>query len=325
MASGKRHGGRLKEITMDKLRFEGRVAIVTGAGHGMGRTHARLLAKRGAQVVVNDYAMPDKQGARLADKVVEEIRAAGGVAVADYGDISSQGDVDVLVDETVRAFGRVDILINNAAVNDWVMFDEMTERDFLRQVDVNLVGTFRVARAVWTHMRRQNYGRIVLTTSGGFFGAAGNAHYGATKGGVIGLGLALSQEGRPCGINVNMLSPMAQTRQPQEFAESDQGTLYAEMNAAFAAYDASPDIVSPAAVWLCHEECKTTGAIIHSGMGWNSRIGFMCGKGWPATEPNPEALRQNWATVENMSELLPISSAEDLLKLSLSKAPRKTG
>jgi NAD(P)-dependent dehydrogenase (short-subunit alcohol dehydrogenase family) len=198
------------------LRFDGRVAIVTGAGGGLGRQHALALAARGAQVVVNDLGGTlDGNGsaATAAQAVVDEIRAAGGQAIANTASVTDATAVQAMVDAALAAWGRVDILVNNAGILRDKSFAKMTLEDFRLVVEVHLMGAVHCCKAVWDTMRAQNYGRIVMTTSSsGLYGNFGQANYGAAKMALVGLMQTLAIEGAKHDIRVNCLAPTAATR-----------------------------------------------------------------------------------------------------------------
>ena len=198
------------------IRFDGRVAVVTGAGGGLGRLHALALAARGAKVVVNDLGGTlDGNGATpsAALAVVEEIRAAGGVAMASAASVTDAAAVQAMVDEAVREWGRIDILVNNAGILRDKSFTKMTVEDFRLVVDVHLMGAVNCCKAVWDLMRAQNYGRIVMTTSSsGLYGNFGQSNYGAAKMALVGLMQTLSIEGAKNNVRVNCLAPTAATR-----------------------------------------------------------------------------------------------------------------
>ena len=198
------------------IRFEGRVAIVTGAGGGLGRQHALALAARGAKVVVNDLGgtLDGNGGTPLAaQKVVDEIVAAGGVAMASGASVTDAVAVQAMVDAAMAAWGRVDILVNNAGILRDKSFTKMTLDDFRLVVEVHLMGAVNCTKAVWDVMRAQNYGRIVMTTSSsGLYGNFGQSNYGAAKMALVGLMQTLSLEGAKNNIRVNCLAPTAATR-----------------------------------------------------------------------------------------------------------------
>ena len=198
------------------MRFDGRVAVVTGAGGGLGRQHALALAARGARVVVNDLGGTlDGKGATptAALAVVDEIRAAGGQAMASGASVTDAAAVQAMVDEAIAAWGRIDILVNNAGILRDKSFSKMTLDDFRLVVEVHLMGAVNCCKAVWDTMRAQNYGRIVMTTSSsGLYGNFGQSNYGAAKMALVGLMQTLSIEGAKHDIRVNCLAPTAATR-----------------------------------------------------------------------------------------------------------------
>ncbi|MGH9035158.1 MAG: SDR family NAD(P)-dependent oxidoreductase, partial [Acidimicrobiia bacterium] len=201
---------------MAEIGFEGKGAIVTGAGGGLGREHALLLASRGAQLVINDLGgAVDGTGASTgpAQKVVEEIEAAGGVAVADTNSVASKEGGEAMVQTALDAFGRVDIVINNAGILRDKSFSNMTDELWDPVLDVHLRGAMCVTRAAWPHLREQNYGRVVCTSSAaGIFGNFGQTNYGAAKMGLVGFTRALAQEGAKHNIKANAIAPVAKTR-----------------------------------------------------------------------------------------------------------------
>lgn len=194
------------------IRFEGRVAIITGAGAGLGRSHALGLAARGARVVVNDL--------KAADAVVAEIQAAGGEAIASAANVVNFAEVQAMVKETMETWGRVDILVNNAGILRDKSFMKMSPDEFEAVINVHLNGTFNCTKAAWEIMREQNYGRIVMTTSSsGLYGNFGQANYGAAKMAVVGLMNTLVIEGAKYGIKVNSLAPTAGTAMTEGLVE----------------------------------------------------------------------------------------------------------
>ncbi|MDZ7670184.1 MAG: SDR family oxidoreductase [Gammaproteobacteria bacterium] len=226
--------------------FDGKVAIVTGAGGGLGRCHALELASRGARVVVNDLggAMDGTGGSSdAANAVVEEIKAAGGEAIANGGSVSDLQGAKSIVKDAMDAWGRVDILINNAGILRDKSFAKMELDDFRLVVDVHLMGSVYVTKEVWPIMREQNYGRIVMTTSpSGLYGNFGQTNYGAAKLGLVGFMNTLKIEGAKNNIHTNSIAPVAATRMTEELIpEEAQKTL-------------GPELVTPAVVYLCTEE-----------------------------------------------------------------------
>jgi NAD(P)-dependent dehydrogenase (short-subunit alcohol dehydrogenase family) len=240
------------------IRFDGRVAVVTGAGGGLGRSHALALAARGAKVVVNDLGgtVDGKGGAgSAAQAVVDEIRAAGGHAIANGASVTDASSVQAMVEEAVATWGRVDILVNNAGILRDKTFAKMTLDDFRAVVDVHLMGAVNCTKAVWDLMRTQNYGRIVMTTSStGLYGNFGQANYGAAKMALVGLMQTLSLEGAKYGIRVNCLAPTAATR----MTENLMPAAVLEM--------LRPEAVTPGLLALVAEDAPTR-AILCAGAG----------------------------------------------------------
>jgi NAD(P)-dependent dehydrogenase (short-subunit alcohol dehydrogenase family) len=233
--------------------LNGRVAIVTGAGGGLGRAHAIELAKHGARVVVNDLG-GDAEGSS-ARAVVDAIRAAGGEAVANGGNVTSFSDMEAMVKQAVQAWGRVDILVNNAGILRDKSFAKMTLDDFRLVIDVHLMGSVNCTKAVWSLMREQNYGRIVMTTSSsGLYGNFGQANYGAAKMALVGLMQTLALEGEKSNVRVNCLAPTAATGMTA-------GVLQQEVLAKL-----DPAAVSPGLVALVTEDAPTR-TILMSGAG----------------------------------------------------------
>jgi len=231
------------------ISFDGRVAIVTGAGTGLGRSHALGLASRGAKVVINDLgATTDGQGSddSAAAQVVEEIRAAGGEAMAHGADVSNEEQVADMVAKTMEAWGRVDILVNNAGILRDKTFAKMTIADFRKVVDVHLMGSAICTHAVWPIMREQKYGRIVLTaSSSGLYGNFGQANYGAAKAAMVGLMNVLHHEGGRDDIRVNTLAPTAATRMTEELLPPDASALLA------------PESITPGLLYLVSEDAPS--------------------------------------------------------------------
>ena len=222
------------------LDFSGRVAIVTGAGGGLGRAHALALAARGAKVVVNDFGKPSADaGPTPAEAVVNAIRAAGGTAIANNASVTDADAMGAMVAEAMAAWGRIDILVNNAGILRDKSFTKMDLDDFRLVLDVHLMGAVICTKAVWDIMRAQNYGRIVMTTSSsGLYGNFGQSNYGAAKMALVGLMQTLSIEGAKSDIRVNCLAPTAAT-------QMTEGILPAEMLKAF-----QPELVTPAMLVL---------------------------------------------------------------------------
>jgi NAD(P)-dependent dehydrogenase (short-subunit alcohol dehydrogenase family) len=253
------------------IRFDNRVAIVTGAGNGLGRAHALLLASRGAKVVVNDPGgARDGRGGdnAVADRVVAEIKAAGGQAVANYDSVAEQAAAANIVKTAVDAFGTVDIVVNNAGILRDKSFPNMSMDDFLFVLQVHLMGSVYVTHAAWPIMRARAYGRVVLTSSSsGLYGNFGQTNYSAAKLALVGFMNTLRLEGQKYNIMVNSLAPVAGTRMTEDLMPPE---LIARMK---------PELVSPMVGYLCSEQCTRTGEIWAAGVGYFSRVEFREGPG----------------------------------------------
>lgn len=278
---------------MTDIRFDGRTAIVTGAGGGLGREYALELARRGARVVVNDLGSGlDGTGASdAAEAVVEEIRAAGGEAVANGASVTEADAVAGLVRQTLDAFGRIDILIANAGILRDRSFGRMEEADFRAVLDVHLMGTFLTTRAVWEVMKAQDYGRIVMAaSSSGLYGNFGQANYGAAKMGIVGLMQTLKIEGEKNDIRVNAIVPVAATRMTENLMPP-------------AALEAlKPQYVAPGVVYLCSEEAPN-GAILTAGAGTFALARVVESEGLHLGHNalSAEAVRDNWNRIGDFS------------------------
>ena len=296
------------------IRFDNRVAIVTGAGVGLGRQHALLLAARGAKVVVNDTgAGPDGRGgdSAVADRVVAEIRAAGGLAIAHHGDVSDPAAAQALVGAAVAAWGRLDILVNNAGILRDRSFAKIDLADFNAVMQVHLMGTVNCSHAAWPFMVQQKYGRVVVTTSvAGSNGNFGQTHYGAAKMAVLGFMNCLAIEGRKSGILVNAISPAATTRMTEALIPP---ALASQMG---------PELVSPAVAWLCSETCQLTAHIITASAAGFARMQFYETQGVQFDPAQPLTLEMFDAAVDTVcdlgsatpSELGVLGNAQDRLK-----------
>ena len=278
---------------MSELRFDGRAVIVTGAGRGVGRCHALLLASRGAKVVVADLGGSlEGEGASSepADDVVDEIKAAGGEAVACYASVADEAGAASIVQAALDAFGRLDAVINNAGIAEPDMFEDLTLERFRRMVDVHYMGTVNVAFAAWPHMLEAGYGRIVNTTSEGALGTVPKCtSYGGAKGGVFGFTRALANDGLRYGIRVNAVAPRANTRLSAPKVLAKTYDLPVDM---FEASDTmekfKPELVSPAAVFLAHESCQLSGEVLVSGGGQVMRMVVMENEGITKDDLTPE-------------------------------------
>ena len=283
----------------ESIRFDDRVAIVTGAGAGLGRVYALELAKRGAKVVVNDLG-----GARdglgetstsAADAVVEEIKALGGEAVPCYDSVATVEGGEAIVKAAVEAFGRVDILINNAGILRDRSFAKMSPEDWEGVLSVHLSGAYHVSRPAFVKMREGGFGRIVMTTSAaGLFGNFGQANYSAAKMGLVGLMNTLKIEGEKYNIKVNTVSPIALTRLTEDIIPPD---LHDKVK---------PEFVAPIVLFLCSEQCPANGGIYNAGMGYYSRSALGSGPGSVVgdgeTIPSPEAVADRLKEIKSMDD-----------------------
>ena len=288
---------------MNSIRFDQRVAIVTGAGGGLGRSHALELARRGAKVVVNDPggAIDGVGGDHAAaDKVVAEIRAAGGEAVAHHDSVASAAGARSLAQCALDHFGRIDVLINNAGILRDKSLAKMDAADFESVVAVHLLGSAYCSQAVLAAMQQRTFGRIVMTTSAaGLYGNFGQSNYGAAKLGIVGLMLSLKQEAIKHGIFVNTVAPVALTRMTE-------GLPLAAMLG-----EATPARVTAAVAFLASEACGFSGEVVAAGAGYFSRVQIVEGRGvhLQGDELSPEGVAAHWAQISDMSGARPFDSA----------------
>ncbi len=279
------------------IRFDGRVAVVTGAGAGLGRAYALELAARGAKVVVNDLGGPrDGSGAGSAgpaDRVVEEIRAAGGEALANYDSVSGPEGGEALIRQAVEAFGRVDIVINNAGILRDKSLLNMAPEEWEKVLAVHLNGAYGVTRPAFRQMREQKYGRIILTTSAaGLFGNFGQANYSAAKLALLGMMNTLKLEGEKYDIKVNTVAPVAATRLTEDILPPD---LFERLK---------PEFVSPLVLYLSSEQCRETGQVFNAGLGFFNRAAVVTGPGILIGDgrsvPTPEDIEKNWQSIHSL-------------------------
>jgi NAD(P)-dependent dehydrogenase (short-subunit alcohol dehydrogenase family) len=274
--------------------FKGKVAIVTGAGAGLGKVHAIELAKRGAKVVVNDLGSAvDGSGgsSAAAQAVVEEIKKAGGEAIANGASVSDKKGAESIVQDAVKAFGTVDILINNAGILRDKSFAKGTLEDFELVVNVHLLGSVYVTKAAWPVMNEKGYGRIVMTTSSsGLYGNFGQSNYGAAKLGLIGLMNTLKLEGEKKNIKVNAIAPIAATRMTENLGIPEE--FFKKLK---------PELVTPAVLYLCSEQAPT-GLIIEAGAGHYSKVAILEAKGAKLGDKvTPEDIEANIGKITDMS------------------------
>ena len=271
------------------IRFDGKVAIVTGAGGGLGRQHALELAKRGAKVVVNDLggAMDGSGGnSAAAEAVVAEIKAAGGEAIANGSSVTDDAGVALMVKQAMDQWGRIDVLIANAGVLRDKSFSKMEIADFEFVLDVHLMGTVKPVKAVWEIMKEQNYGRIVCTTSSsGLYGNFGQANYGAAKLGIVGFMNTIKIEGQKNGVHINAVSPVAATRMTENLMPQE-------------VLDAlKPESVTPGVVYLASDEAPT-GVIMTAGAGVFSVARIFETEGRNMNDAlTAEGVRDHWAEI----------------------------
>ena len=272
----------------EALGFDGKVAIITGAGGGLGRQHALLMASRGALVVVNDLGgSVDGTGSDkgAADKVVDEIVALGGEAVADTNSVATAEGGEAIVQTALSAFGTVDIVINNAGILRDKAFHNMDESLVDPVLDVHLKGAFNVTGPAFRVMREKGYGRIISTSSAaGIFGNFGQANYGAAKMGLVGFTRVLAVEGARFNIAANASAPIALTRMTEDLL----GDLGQKLQ---------PDYVAPLVTFLAHESCDATGRVFSVGGGRVAEVFIGECQGFTDPELSPESVRDNWSTI----------------------------
>ena len=286
------------------ISFEGKVAVVTGAGIGLGRSHAMQFAARGAKVVVNDLG-PEGLPSESSLAVVAEIEAAGGEAMAHGANVANMEQVEDMVKQTMDKWGRIDILVNNAGILRDKSFGKMTLDEFRLVVDVHLMGSVNCTKAVWDIMKAQNYGRIVMTSSSsGIYGNFGQANYSAAKMAVVGLMNTLSIEGQKNNIHVNGLAPTALTQMTEGLMPENALDLL------------GPETVTPAVLFLCSEQAPTK-CIMGAGAGTFavSRIYETDGVWLPEDQQSPEGIAANWDKIYGNTEQKELAGAwEQTLK-----------
>lgn len=298
--------------------FEGRTVIVSGAGSGLGRAHARTFASLGASVVVNGLPEPAESGDGVSqpEQVAAEIAAAGGTAIAVHASVADPGAGERIVAEAIDAFGRVDVVVNNAGIlRDGPLLNR-TREDWDAVLGVHLDGAYELTRAAWPHFLDQGFGRVVVTSSAaGIYGTANNASYGAAKLAVVGMARMLASEARALevDINVNAIAPLALTPMSSSDGDRDRaadvvGDLFEIM---------PPEQVSQTVAWLTHPDCEVTGRIFSVGGGRVAEIVLAEALGWTARGHSWQDLRDNWATVTDLSGFQVPVHISDELKLFL--------
>jgi NAD(P)-dependent dehydrogenase (short-subunit alcohol dehydrogenase family)/putative sterol carrier protein len=291
---------------LPEIRFDGRVAIVTGAGAGLGRAYALALARKGAKVVVNDYGGP-RDGAgegssTPADRVVEEIRAAGGEAVANYDNVATPEGGEKIVRSAVHAFGGVDILINNAGILRDKSFLKMDPENWKAVLAVHLNGAYHVTRPAFALMREKGYGRIVMTTSAaGLYGNFGQTNYSSAKMGLVGFMNTLKIEGAKYNVKVNTIAPMAASRLTEDVMPPE---VFQQLK---------PEFITGIVLYLCSENCPETGEIFNAAAGFYSRAALLTGPGallgGGEKIPAPEEIRDRWTEIDSLAGVREIADA----------------
>ncbi|OAD60457.1 Peroxisomal multifunctional enzyme type 2, partial [Eufriesea mexicana] len=290
----------------DELRFDGRVVIVTGAGAGLGRAYALLFASRGASVVINDLGGSrhgDGSNSKIADTVVNEIKRNGGKAVANYDSVL---DGAKIVKTAIDAFGRIDIIVNNAGILRDKSFAKMSDTDWDLVQGVHVKGAFKTTQAAWPYFTKQNYGRIIITASNsGLYGNFGQANYSAAKMGLIGLANTLAIEGRKRNIHTNVIIPTAASRLTEDILPPE---FFEQLK---------PELIAPVVVWLCHEKCIENGSIIESALGWAGKCHVIRSSGSVlrqnlSNEVTPEDVEKRWSAITDMSAAKHFDSIEEV-------------
>ncbi|MEX6667300.1 SDR family oxidoreductase [Pseudomonas sp. W2-17] len=292
----------------ESVRFEDKVVIVTGAGGGLGRAHALLFAQHGARVIVNDLggsAHGEGANASAADRVVAEIREAGGEAVANHDSVT---DGDKIVQNALDAFGRVDVVVNNAGILRDKSFAKMEDADWDLVYRVHVEGAYKVTRAAWPHLRDQNYGRIIFTSStSGIYGNFGQANYGMAKLGLYGLTRTLAVEGRKNNILVNAIAPTGGTRMTEGLIPASVFDLL------------KPELVSPLVVYLGSEQCQDSAGLYEVGGGWIGKVRWerTLGAGFdPHAGFSLEDVASQWQTISDFSDAVhPADNVEALKEM----------
>lgn len=276
------------------IRFEDKVVIVTGAGGGLGRAHALLFARHGARVVVNDLggsAHGEGASQSAADRVVAEILEAGGQAVANHDSVT---DGARIVEHALDAFGRVDVVVNNAGILRDKSFVKMEDADWDLVYRVHVEGAYKVTHAAWPHLREQNYGRVIFTSStSGIYGNFGQANYATAKLGLYGLTRTLALEGRKSNILVNAIAPTGATRMTEGLLPPEVFELL------------KPELVSPLVVYLGSEQCRDSAGLFEVGGGWIGKVRWerSLGAGFdPRTGFSPEDVAQHWQAINDFSD-----------------------
>lgn len=281
----------------DPFGLKGRVAVITGAGGGLGRAHALLFAKHGAKVVVNDLGGSfdgSGKGSAAADKVVDEIKAAGGEAVANYDSVSTPEGGEGIVKSAIDAFGQIDILVNNAGILRDKSFTKMTDQDWDLVFAVHVKGAYYCTKAAWGPMREAGYGRIIMTSSAsGIYGNFGQSNYSAAKMGVVGFGQTLALEGEKYNVKTNIIAPIAASRMTESLMPPP---ILEKLR---------PECVAPLVVYLCSDHANVNGEVYEVGAGAVSRIEWLRSKGVALNPDEPlgvEEIAANWEQINDMTD-----------------------
>jgi NAD(P)-dependent dehydrogenase (short-subunit alcohol dehydrogenase family) len=302
-------------IHSQECRFDGRVIVITGAGNGLGRAHAELIASRGGSVVVNDAEVA-VDGTPIhghsADAVAEGIRARGGHAIADGNDVSDPDGGARLIDAALAWGGRLDGIIHSAGILRNAGIEDMSGPTLSDVLDVHLYGAFHVIRPAWPHLISQRFGRIVLTSSAaGIFGAVGSSNYAAAKMGLVGLALSLAEEGRNHGVLANVIVPMARTRMSVDSLNVLPPLMRDRLD------QLDPASVATVVGWLAHEDCAVTGEIFAASGGHVQRIVTAITSGIDEQSPSIESVRQQFDAIRDLSTLEPADNPVKALQLRI--------
>ena len=301
-------------MATEDLRYDGQVALITGAGRGIGREHALLLASRGCKVIINDPGIAYDGGGstqtKIADQLVEEIRSAGGDALANYDSVENG---EAIIDASMSTYGRIDIVINNAGIVTPETWTELTLESWQKTIDVNLTGVFSVMKAVWPTFIEQKYGRVVFTASPAIYGA-GVAAYAASKAGVIGIANSLQFEAKKLklDINCNTIIPQANTRMVKDLNSDINASRLAKGKSELKSApqeildQLGPEKVSAMAAWLSHKDCKYQAKVFEAGAGYFAQLNWARSTPLFATEkegvidaPKPENIREGQKILDN--------------------------
>lgn len=286
------------------LRFDDKVVVVTGAGGALGKAYAKAFAARGAKVVVSDLGggtSGDGASTKSADVVVEEIKAAGGTAVADYNSVEAG---DKIIESAISAFGRVDILINNAGILRDVSFTKMTDKDWDLIDLVHIKGAYKCAKAAWPHMQKQQYGRIInVSSAAGLYGNFGQTNYSMAKSGLVGFTKALAKEGERKNIFTNCIAPLAASRMTETVMPPS------------ALEKLTPEMVVPVVLYMCHDSSKCNSEVVEAGGGWYASVRLQQAPGACLAGPvSVEDIEKAWSKITDFTDAtVPTSPADSTM------------